>query len=142
MTQLAVVVAVTLVAAAAAALVQRRARGAPVRVRYEAPPQLHRPDFERPDAAWLVAVFTSATCDTCAAIWAKCEVLASDDVAVHNVEYRAQRDLHERYAIDAVPLVVMADRAGVVQRAFFGPTSASELWAALADLREADRGAH
>ena len=55
------------------------------------PTQLDRADFDRPDAPWLVAVFTSATCDTCADVVAKAEVLASDDVAVDHVEWQTRR---------------------------------------------------
>ena len=58
------------------------------------PVQLDRADFARPDAPWLVAVFTSTTCQTCADVARKAEVLASDEVAVAEVEYSANRDLH------------------------------------------------
>ena len=46
---------------------------------------------------------------------AKVDVLASDDVAVADVEFPTARDLHQRYRIDAVPLVLIADARGVVQ---------------------------
>ena len=51
------------------------------------PAQLDRDDFARPEAAWLVAVFTSATCHTCADVVAKAGVLATDDVAVDVLEF-------------------------------------------------------
>ena len=66
---------------------------------------------------------------------AKAEVLASDDVAVDEVEYRRGRDVHERYRIDAVPLVRVADAAGVVRASFLGPVTATDLWAAVAGPR-------
>ena len=61
--------------------------------------------------------------------------MASDDVAVSDVEWQARKDLHDRYAIDAVPLLVIADREGVVRRSFAGPVTATDLWAAVAAVR-------
>lgn len=103
---------------------------------HSAPPQLDRHDFVRPDAPWLVVVFTSATCSTCADVWAKAEVLASDEVAVQQVEAVQDRALHQRYQVGAVPIVVIADARGVVVDSFLGPVSATHLWAALAEARE------
>jgi hypothetical protein len=57
-------------------------------------------------------------------------------VAVQNLEYVRDRPLHSRYAIDAVPSLLIADHEGVVRRSFLGPVSTTHLWAALADLRE------
>jgi hypothetical protein len=116
-------------------LLQRRQPDAPIRTGYSTPEQLDRGDFDRPDAPWLVAVFTSATCATCADVWTKAQVLASADVVVQQLEYGRDRALHERYAVDAVPALVVADRDGVVQRSFLGPVSATHLWAALAEVR-------
>ena len=135
MTRLLVVAAVVVVAVVIATVIQRRRPDAPVRTGFSLPDQLDRADFTRPDAPWLVAVFTSATCATCADVWAKTEVLASDDVAVQQLEYGRDRALHDRYAIDAVPALVVVDALGVVRRSFLGPVSATHLWAALAEVR-------
>ena len=62
-------------------------------------------------------------------------VVACRDVAVQDVEYTALRRLHERYGIDAVPMVVVADADGVVRASFVGPMSATDLWAAVAEVR-------
>jgi hypothetical protein len=99
------------------------------------PAQIDRHDFPRPQAPWLVVVFTSSTCHTCADVVAKAGVLASDDVAVTEVEYTAARDLHRRYGIDSVPLVLVADAAGIVRRHVLGPVTATDLWAAVAAAR-------
>jgi len=132
---LAVVIAV--VAAVVALLLRRRARpDAPTQPRGRVPEQLDRRDFGQPDVPWLVAVFTSQTCDACADVRSKVEVLASDQVAVAAIEYPADRELHDRYHIDAVPLVVIADPDGVVRRSFLGPVTATDLWAAVASVRE------
>jgi hypothetical protein len=132
---LAVVLAAVVVAVAL--VLQRRRPDPPsgAAPRHEAPPQVDRSDFERPDAPWLVVVFTSATCSTCAGVWSKAQVLASDEVAVQEVEAVRDRQLHERYQVGAVPIVVIADRDGVVVDSFLGPVSATHLWAALADAR-------
>lgn len=137
MERLLVAVALAVVALVVASVVQRRQRAdAPVRTGYELPTQLDRADFDRPDAPWLVAVFTSATCDTCRGVWERAQPLASDAVAVQEIEYRARKDLHDRYAIEAVPATLIADAEGVVRHAFLGPLTATDLWAAVAELRE------
>ena len=121
-----------------------RAEGAshnrPVAVGSDAPMQLYRADFARPEAPWLVVLFSSATCDGCAKMAAKVEVLESEAVATCEIEFSAQRELHRRYAIDAVPLVVIADRDGVTRRHFYGAASATDVWAAVAELRAETSG--
>ena len=117
-------------------MLQRRRPDAPVRTGFSIPEQLDRADFARPDAPWLVAVFTSATCATCADVVDEGPVLASDDVAVQEVEYgarpRAARPLRRS---TPCPRSLVADAHGVVQRSFLGPVSATHLWAALAEVR-------
>lgn len=129
-------VIVAVVAVVALVVRWRRVPDAPTQRRFSAPEQLDRNDFARPDAPWLVAVFSSATCDACAQVAAKAHVLECDDVAVVEVEYTANRSLHERYSIDAVPTVVVADAQGVAAATFLGPMTATDLWAAVAEARE------
>lgn len=137
MTQLLVALAVVLVVAAVAELVRRRRSSDPPAQRpHRLPTQLDRSDFDRPDTPWLVAVFTSDTCSTCADVVSKARVLASDDVVVSVASYQQRRDVHDRYAIDAVPGVVLADHEGVARAAFLGPVTATDLWAAVAEARE------
>lgn len=137
MTSLFVAVAVVVVAALAAEVVRRRRQADPPTQRHhEVPAQLDRSDFEHPASPWLVAVFSSATCTTCADVIAKAEVVRSSDVAVQNVTFQEHRDIHERYAIDAVPCLVIADGEGVVQAGFLGPVTATDLWAAIAEARD------
>jgi hypothetical protein len=100
------------------------------------PTQLDRTDFDTPDAPWLVVLFSSATCETCAAVRGKVLPLASADVAVHEVDAIEGRALQERYAVEAVPMVVVADADGVVRASFVGPVTAADLWATVADLRD------
>lgn len=133
-----VVVAVALVAVAVgvALVLERRRPDAPTQARWAVPSQLDRADFTRPGSPWLVAVFTSATCDACAQVVAKALPLESDDVAVQEVEYAGQADLHRRYGIDAVPCIAVADSEGVVRASHVGPATATDLWATLAEVRQ------
>jgi hypothetical protein len=137
MERLIVAVVIVLVVGIVAAIARRRrVPDAPTQRRFSAPEQLDRDDFARPDAPWLVAVFSSALCDVCAQVVAKATVLDCRDVAVAEVEYSADRALHEKYSIDAVPTLVIADTKGVVVRSFLGPMTATDLWAAVAEARD------
>jgi len=135
------VVAAVVVVAGVVSLRRRSRRQPPTQPRGEVPAQLDRADFDRADfsspaAPWLVVVFTSATCETCADVWRKAQVLASREVAVREVEYGRDRALHDRYRIDAVPALVIADADGVVRYGRLGPVSATDLWAAMARCRD------
>ncbi len=129
-------VAIVAVALVAAWVLQRRRPEAPTGGRWSVPGQVDRADFPEPGAPWLVAVFTSATCDACAATVTKASALASPSVAVAEIELGAEPELHRRYGIDAVPLLVLADAEGVVRASFVGPPSAPDLWAAVAEVRD------
>jgi hypothetical protein len=131
------VVAIVLIAVAVviAIVVDRRRPDAPTQPLRTVPSQLDRGDFPRPEAPWIVAVFTSATCDSCKGTLAKAMVLDCDEVVVADAEYGARKDLHERYGIDAVPTLVVADAQGVTRASFVGPMTATDLWAAVAEVR-------
>ena len=130
-------VVIVVVAAVLAVIVERRRPAPPTQAAWSTPAQLDRADFDRPDAPWLVAVFTSATCETCTKVRDQAAVLASGEVAVQDVEVSARKDLHDRYKIEAVPIILLADREGVVQASFVGPPTATDLWAAVAEARAA-----
>ena len=115
---------------------QRRPPAPPPRDSYPVPRQLDRDDFPRADAAWLVALFSSTDCDSCQGLGEKLLALESPDVATADLEYHAQGDLHRRYAIAAIPTTVIADADGVVRRSFVGSFTATDLWAAVAELRD------
>ncbi len=128
------VVGAVLVAAVVATVLGRRT-DPPASNTHNVPRLLDRLDFARPDAPWLVAVFTSATCNTCAGVLERASHLESADVAVQELEVAAAKAIHERYKIDAVPTLVIADAEGDVQQAFLGPVNTADLWAALAKAR-------
>ena len=124
-------------AVAAALLLERRRPAPPTQPRtWAVPTQLDRDDFGERHRPWLVAVFTSATCDSCRAATAKARVLASDQVGYVEIPYQDERALHDRYAIEAVPTIVVADEEGVVRASFVGSPSATDLWAAVAEVRQ------
>ena len=136
MERVALVVVLALVAVGVAAVVQRRQRpAAPTRTGYAVPDQVDRADFSSPSAPWLVAVFTSATCDACAEVWSKASLLASSTVVAQELEVTAEADLHRKYAIEAVPATLVVDSAGTVRASFLGPVTATDLWATVAELR-------
>ena len=51
--------------------------------------------------------------------------LESDDVATCEIEYSAERALHERYEIDAVPLVMVTGWSARISQSKRAPASAS-----------------
>ena len=136
MIRVVIVAVVVVVAFVVALLAQRRAPRPPASGGHGIPDQLDRADFVNPTAPWLITVFTSATCDVCADTWQKASVLESGDVAVQQIEYQSDRRLHDRYAIEAVPLTLVVDHHGVVRNSFVGPVSATHLWAAVAEARQ------
>lgn len=137
MLQVVLVIVLGAAAVAVAAFLRRRGVDDPEQgASWKAPAQLDRNDFDRAEAPWLVAVFSSTTCLACEGTWEKAQILECADVAVARLDAVAERDLHRRYGIDAVPLVVVADADGVVQRSFVGPPTATDLWAAVAELRD------
>ena len=131
-------VALLLVAVLVAVVLERRrkATAGPIRDTYPVPRQVFRGDFPQPEAPWLVALFSSKTCDSCASMREKVLALGSSEVAVCDVEFSESRALHERYEISGVPMVLVADAEGVVRQSFVGPVTATDLWAAVAGIRK------
>lgn len=127
---------ILLFAAALGVLVRRRKPDAPSQTTHTVPQQLSRDDFFHAEKPWLLAVFTSSTCDACQDVATKAKVLASQDVAVQIIDFQEMPELHARYSIDAVPTTVIADHLGVVQYGVLGPITATDLWAAMARCRD------
>lgn len=132
------------VAIVVAMVVRRRRPDAPTQPARHVPTQLDRQEFTslNPAAAsapWLVVEFSSSTCTACRDVWSKVQVMASSEVAVVDVDYASQRPLHQRYRIDSVPLTLIVDTDGIVREHFLGPMTATDLWAAVARVRDTDR---
>lgn len=126
---------VVLVAIIVARLLERRRPAPPTRDAYPVPAQLDRQDFPRPDAPWLFVLFSSRTCDSCRPMVSRVCSLESESVATVQVEAQADKALHDRYRIDGVPMVVLADRDGVVRAGFVGSVDTWELEAALTEAQ-------
>ena len=136
MLQIVIVVVVALVALGVGAYTQRQAPDAPTAPKnHTTPDQVDRADFKSPDKPWLVVVFTSATCETCAKVWTSTQLLTTAEVGVQNVEVTKDAELHERYDITAVPSVIIVDEQGVTNASFLGPPTSSELWETLARVQ-------
>ena len=139
MERLVVAAVIVAVAVAVTTVLRHRRRPEPPmqagRVRWPVPVQLDRDDFTRPDVPWLLAVFSSATCLSCAEALEKAAVVACAEVVVDDVPVESRREVHTRYGIEAVPTVVLADAEGTVRASFVGPPSAADLWAAVAEAR-------
>jgi hypothetical protein len=140
MDQVVIAAVIVALAAVAAVILERRRSDAPTQATWSVPAQLDRDDFARPHAPWLVVTFTSAMCDSCRDTVTKARLLAADDVAFQDVEVGAAPELHRRYGIDAVPIVVLTDADGVVVESFVGPPPAADLWAAVARVRDGQAG--
>ncbi len=128
--------ALILVATVVAVVASRRRPEPPTQERVPIPAQLDRADFPGAALPWLMVVWTSATCDSCAQATAKARLLASPQVAYAEVAWQERRDLHDRYGVDTVPLTVLADAEGVVQVSFVGAPNFTDLVGAVAEARE------
>jgi thioredoxin family protein len=136
--RLVVALIVVVAAVVAARLLERRRPAPPTRDAYPVPAQLDRQDFPRPDVPWLFVLFSSTTCDSCGPMATRVRGLESEAVATVEVEAQADKELHRRYRIEGVPMVVLADGDGVVRAGFVGSVDTWELEAALTDAQAKD----
>ena len=130
------VVIVAVVSGVAILLRSRRTVDAPTQKTWMVPTQIDPSDLGDSDSDWSIVVFTSGTCHVCADVVNKAEALRSRHVDVVEVEHGINRRTHEKYGIDAVPTLVVCDRSGVVRHSILGPVSATDLWAAVARVRD------
>jgi thioredoxin-related protein len=135
MSRFIVALALVVVSGIIAGALRRRRPEPPTQSAWAVPAQLDRADFDQPETPWLVVVFSSTTCESCQQAMAKASVLASPEVAVQDVAFQTHPDLHERYAIEAAPTIVIADPEGVVRASFVSTPTATDLWAAVAEAR-------
>ncbi len=136
--RLVVALIVVVAAVVVARLLERRRPAPPTRDAYPVPAQLDRADFPRPEAPWLFVLFSSTTCDSCGPMAERVKALDSATVATVDVEAQADKELHRRYRIEGVPMVVLADGDGVVRAGIVGSVDTRELEAAQADAQAKD----
>ena len=139
MASLILVLAGVAIALAVAYLLNRTRRSVPIATNQQIPTHINRNHFNEPARPYLVVVFTARSCDTCAQVVQQALGLASDQVVVQEVEYVAQKRLHQLYQITAVPLVLFANTNGAVLRSIAGPTTTSQFESALANVVESNQ---
>ncbi len=135
---MAVIVAVTI----GVAIASRRAGtdAIPTPSGFTVPGRVAREDFDHPERPWLVAVFSSETCDSCAGVVERATPLDSPEVVVAVITVQDHAATHTRYRIDGVPTTIIADADGTVVDSFLGPIQTIELWDAVAAARAAVEG--
>ena len=132
MTTVLIAVVLGVAAIGTAALINRRRPAPGPAGGPHIPDRIDRSDFSRPDAPVLVVVFTSATCRSCAEMVATASAQASDAVAVDEAEASDRPEVHRRYEIDSVPILMIADGVGIVRASFAGAVRADDLRVAIA----------
>ncbi len=137
MERLLIAAALVVLAAAVAFGLNRRRPQAPTQGRgrdgdVPIPAQLDRADFPQADKPWLLVVWTSRTCASCEQATVKAKALESDAVGFVDVPWQDRKDLHDRYGIEDVPLLVLADAEGVVRASFVGAPEFGDLVTAVA----------
>ena len=135
MDRLLVLAVVAALAGLLAVLLQRWRPGGPVATGWSVPGHLDRADFAKPDVPWLVAVFSSTDCAACTSMVSEAHSLAAAQVVVQEVPAESASELHDRYQIDVVPMLVVADGDGLVRAHHLGPSAPGELRAVLEKAR-------
>jgi Thioredoxin len=134
--RLLIAAALLVVVGGVAWFLERRRPAPPPRDAYPVPRQLDRTEFRRPDAPWLVALFSSKTCGSCEALAQKVAVLDSPEVSACELDAVEAGAVHRRYGISGIPTIVVADAEGIVRAALVGAVTATDLWAAVAECRQ------
>jgi len=116
----AVVVVISTAAVALNFALKHRRPDAPTAPKFAAPQQLDRSDFASVDSPWLLVLFGSKTCMSCLDARSSLQSIDLSQVQMVEVEVETNRDTHQRYGIDAVPTVVLADHEGVVRWSYLG----------------------
>ena len=72
-------------------------------------------------------IFSSESCETCKPVVTEGMKLASLGIAIQEVTAETNKDLHEKYDIDAVPMLLLVDKFGVVRSSYLGPSDFDEV---------------
>ena len=135
MDRLLVLAAVAALAGLLAVQLQRWRPSGPVATGWSVPGHLDRAAFAEPNVPWLVAVFSSTDCATCTSMVSEAHSLAAAQVVVQEVPAESASELHARYQVDVVPMLVVADGDGLVRAHHLGPSAPGELRAVLEEAR-------
>lgn len=86
------------------------------------------------DGRWAVVMFSSTTCETCRSVREAAAPLESDTVALVEVPYQTEKQLHDRYGIEAVPATVVMAPDGDVRAAWIGVIEPGVFWSTVSEL--------
>ena len=120
LTEILMVLLLGVFAALVAYFVNRRGTDSPSVPKNSLPIQIDRKDFNEPTTSQLLVLFSSETCDSCETARELLQNYSLDSVCVQEVQFPQQRDIHERYGIDSVPIILVADVDGVVLWSYAG----------------------
>ena len=101
-------------------LVNNRRADSPSVPKSSLPVQIDRGDFEEPHGKWLLIFFSSDTCNSCNNVRSLINDLTVDSFHIQEIEFPKRKDLHQRYGINSVPIVLIANEEGVVIWSFAG----------------------
>ena len=84
------------------------------------PIQVDRNDFEMPVMKWLLVFFSSESCSSCIQVRETLSDIPLNSIHIQEVSFPQEKNLHNRYAINSVPIVLIANLEGVVTWSYAG----------------------
>ena len=84
------------------------------------PIQVDRNDFEMPGMKWLLVFFSSESCSSCIQVREILSDIPLNSIHIQEVSFPQEKNLHTRYAINSVPIVLIANLEGVVTWSYAG----------------------
>ena len=84
------------------------------------PIQVDRNDFEMPVMKWLLVFFSSESCSSCIQVREILSDIPLNSIHIQEVSFPQEKNLHNRYAINSVPIVLIANLEGVVIWSYAG----------------------
>ncbi|MBN39682.1 MAG: hypothetical protein CL457_03315 [Acidimicrobiaceae bacterium] len=84
------------------------------------PIQVDRRDFDMPDMKWLLVFFSSESCSSCIQVREILSGIPMNSIHIQEVSFPQGNNLHSRYAINSVPIVLIANLEGVVIWSYAG----------------------
>tara|TARA_B110000438_G_C15718987_1_gene608891 strand:+ start:115 stop:534 length:420 start_codon:yes stop_codon:yes gene_type:complete len=98
-----------------------------IRSGWTVPGHLERSDFAFRNEPWIALVFSSNTCETCKSVIDAAKGLSIKSIPFQEISVEENKELHDRYGIDAVPMLLILDNFGVVRSHYLGPVALSRL---------------
>ena len=84
------------------------------------PIQVDRNDFNMPGMKWLLVLFSSESCSSCIQVREILSEIPLNSIHIQEVSFPQEKNLHTRYAINSVPIVLIANLEGVVIWSYAG----------------------